>query len=94
MLEKEEVLKVAHLARVRLTEEEIERFRHSLKDLINEIDKIKDVEVEDSFFLSPSDEACALKSDDLIEENSKEDILLNVKSKKGSFIKVPVMVGE
>ena len=89
MLEKEEVLKVAHLARVRLTEEEIEKFRHSLKDLINEIDKIKD-----SFFLSPSDEACRLKSDDLVSENSKEDILLNVKSKKGSFIKVPVMVGE
>ena len=42
-LSREEVLHVAHLARISLTEEEIEKFRGELKVLMDDIDKIKDV---------------------------------------------------
>ncbi len=41
-LSKEEVLHVAHLARISLTDEEIEKFRVQLKVLMDDIDKIKE----------------------------------------------------
>ena len=39
-LTREEVLHVAHLARIGLTEEEIKKFQVQLKTLLNEVEKI------------------------------------------------------
>ena len=44
-LTKEEVLHVADLARIELSEEEIEKYQVQLKQLMNDIDKIKEVKV-------------------------------------------------
>ena len=43
-LTKEEVLHVAHLARIKVDEEEIEKYQVELKQLLNDVDKIKEVE--------------------------------------------------
>ena len=43
MLTKEEVMHVAHLARIEITEEELEKYQKDLKILFDEIDKIKDL---------------------------------------------------
>ena len=40
-LTKEEVLHVAHLARIKVDEEEIEKYQVELKQLLNDVDKIK-----------------------------------------------------
>ena len=42
-LTREEVLHVAHLARIGLTEEEIKKFQVQLKTLLNEVEKINEV---------------------------------------------------
>ena len=53
-LSKEEVLHVAHLARISLTDEEIEKFRVQLKVLMDDIDKIKDVkDFDDEMMYTP-----------------------------------------
>ena len=43
-LTREEVLHVAHLARINISEEEIEMYQMNLKQMIDEIDKIKDLD--------------------------------------------------
>ena len=78
-LSREEVLHVAHLARISLTEEEIEKFRGDLKVLMDDIDKIKDVkDFDDEMMYTP---------------NAKE-ATINAPKKNGSFIEVPVMINE
>ena len=46
-LDKEKVLHVASLAKLHLTEEEVEKFSYQLKDILTEIKKIEDVEIPD-----------------------------------------------
>ena len=44
-LTKEEVLHVANLARIRVDEEEIEKYQVELKQLLNDVEKINEVKV-------------------------------------------------
>ena len=50
-LTREEVEHVADLAKLALTEEEIEKYRVELKQLIDYIDKVKDIKIYDEDFL-------------------------------------------
>jgi len=88
-LTKEEVLHVAYLARLKPNEEEIEKYRVELKQILDEIDKIKDVEVTtDEILISPSINKCSLREDEIKEGLTKEEVLKNAPSKYDSFIEV------
>ena len=93
MLTKEEVLHVAHLARIEITPEELEKYQKDLKVLFDEIDKIKDLDDfdEDKMF-SPCENSFDLNRENVIV--ASDNLLLNVPKKKGNFIEVPVMVNE
>ena len=93
MLTKEEVMHVAHLARIEITEEELEKYQKDLKVLFDEIDKIKDLDDfdEDRMF-SPSMNTFDLERKSV--QVDKDNLLLNVPKKKGNFVEVPVMVNE
>ena len=93
MLSKEEVLHVAHLARIEITEEELEKYQRDLKVLFDEIDKIKDLDDfdQDKMF-SPCENSFDLNSN--MHEVDKDNLLDNVPKKKGNFVEVPVMVNE
>lgn len=92
-LTKEEVLHVAHLARIGVSEEEIEKYQVSLKKMINEIDKIKDIdEGNNSFLITPTNNECPLENKNINIPNN--DLLKNVPKKKGNFVEVPVMMNE
>ena len=93
MLSKEEVLHVAHLARIEITEEELEKYQKDLKILFDEIDKIKDLDDfdEDKMF-SPCENNFDLN--DSMHEVETNNLLNNVPKKKGNFVEVPVMVNE
>ena len=93
MLTKEEVMHVAHLARIEITPEELENYQKDLKILFDEIDKIKDLnDFNDDKMFSPTENTF-----DINRESTKVDsdkLLLNVPKKKGNFVEVPVMVNE
>lgn len=94
-LSKEEVLHVAYLARISLTEEEIEKFRVQLKVLMDDIDKIKDVKDYDSDMMyTPINEDARLREDIVGEMLSAKEATVNAPKKNGSFIEVPVMINE
>ena len=93
MLTKEEVLHVAHLARIEIDEKELEKYQRDLKLLFDEIDKIKDLDdFDDNRMFSPCENSFDLKKSSV--EVDKDNLLLNVPKKKGNFIEVPVMVNE
>lgn len=92
-LTKEEVLHVAYLARIEITDEELEKYQKDLKTLINEIDKIKDLnDFDEERMISPCQDNYDLERKSC--EVDKENLLLNVPKKKGNFVEVPVMVNE
>ena len=94
-LSKEEVLHVANLARISLTEEEIEKFRVQLKVLMDDIDKIKSVkDYDDEMMYTPIEEVTRLREDVVGSMLSAKDATINAPKKNGSFIEVPVMINE
>ena len=93
MLTKEEVMHVAHLARIEITPEELEKYQKDLKVLFDEIDKIKDLDdFDDDKMFSPCENSFDLKRENA--EVDKDNLLLNVPKKKGNFVEVVVMVNE
>ena len=93
MLTKEEVLHVAHLARIEITEEELEKYQRDLKILFDEIDKIKDLnDFDEERLFSPCENTVDINNN--MHEVDKDNLLLNVPKKKGNFVEVPVMVNE
>ena len=93
MLTKEEVMHVAHLARIEITDEEIEKYQKNLKILFDEIDKIKDLnDFDDDRMFSPCENTFDLQRENI--DVDKDNLLMNVPKKKGNFVEVPVMVNE
>ena len=93
MLTKEEVMHVAHLARIEITEEELLKYQRDLKILFDEIDKIKDLDDFDSDRMFSSCEN-TFDINSKMHDVNKDNLLLNVPKKKGNFVEVPVMVNE
>ena len=94
-LSKEEVLHVANLAKINLSEEEIEKYRVDLKKLINEIDKIKDVKgYDEDLMISPVEYNCELRSDTEGKMLDYKTAMKNVPHSTGNFVEVPVMLNE
>ncbi len=94
-LSREEVLHVAHLARIKVTDEEIEKYQIDLKKLLDDVDKINDIEVEsEELLVTPVEQDSVLRSDQETSSVSFEEIKKNVPAVTGNFVEVPVMIGE
>lgn len=94
-LTREEVLHVAKLARISLTEEEIEKYQVQLKTLLDEVEKIKEVELKSNKqLITPIDENTVLREDVAGEMLTPEEIMKNVPRSNGNFVEVPVIISE
>ena len=94
-LSREEVLHVARLARIELTEEEIEKYQVQLQTLFNEVEKIKDVELKsDDKLIVPVEHITELREDIEGSMLEPEEIMKNVPVSNGNFVEVPVMINE
>ena len=94
-LTKEEVLHVARLARIEVTEEEVERYRYQLKTLMDDVEKIKDVKLKtEEGLIAPTDEYATLREDVAGDMLDPEEIMKNVPESNGNFVEVPVMIDE
>jgi len=95
MLTKEEVLHVAHLAKISVTDEEIEKYQVDLKKLLDDVDKIKDIEVENNELLvTPVDHESILRSDNDTRNVEFNEMKRNIPAVTGNFVEVPVIVNE
>jgi len=94
MINEEQVKHIADLAKLNIKDEEIEKYKKQLSDIMTEIDKIVEVEIEnDNIMISPTDNRNRY-SEDVVESHiSREDAFINAKNKKGDYITVPKVVG-
>lgn len=94
-LSREEVLHVAHLARIKVTDEEIEKYQIDLKKLLDDVDKINDIEVEtDELLVTPTTQEVSLRNDQETRSIDFDEVKKNVPAVTGNFVEVPVMIGE
>lgn len=94
-LSKEQVLHVAHLARINLEESEIEKYQVQLKKLIDDIDKIKDIKgYDEDMLITPVEYKSELRKDEKGPMLDYREAMKNVPNSNGNFVEVPVMINE
>jgi aspartyl-tRNA(Asn)/glutamyl-tRNA(Gln) amidotransferase subunit C len=94
-LNREDVLKLAQLARLELTDEEVEEFAGELSEILQYVEQLGSVEVSG---LKPTQQVTGLsnvtREDEIQDYGYKpEDLLKNVPEVKDSMIKVKRMLG-
>ena len=94
-LTKEEVLHVAELARIAVTEEEIKKYQVELKKLLNDVEKINEVKgYDDDIMIAPWSDNTLLRKDEQEEMLDPKKVLENAPRHSGNYIQVPVVIGE
>lgn len=92
-LTREEILHVAELARIKLTEEEIEKYRVQLKQLLNDVEKINDVKgYDDEILIACWEENTKLRKDEPGEMLNPKEVIENAPRHSGNYIAVPVVI--
>ncbi len=91
-LTKEEVLHVAHLARINVSDEDVEKYKIQLRQILNEMEKINEVDVEGDILISPSNNSNEYREDIGLDE--EVDILSNAPKKNGNYIEIKRFVND
>ena len=93
MISREEVQHVARLARLALTDEELERMRQQLDAILAYIDKLRELDVEG---VEPTSHAVPLvnvmRDDDIAPSLSQEAALANAPDRAGELFRVPRII--
>jgi len=93
VLEREEVQHVARLARLHLSDEELERMREQLDAILAYIDKLRELDVEG---VEPTSHAVPLldvmRDDALRPCLPQEEALANAPDRAGEFFRVPRII--
>ena len=88
-LTKEEVLHIADLGKLELSDKEIEKFSYQLKSLFDEINKVNEINLnEKSGIFSPLDTKCELFKDEYTTFENPNKLIENAPNKLENFIEV------
>ncbi len=94
-LTREEVLHVAELARISLTEEEIEKYRVQLKKLLKDVEKINEVKgYDDDILIACWEENASLRKDEQGPMLNPKEVIENAPRHSGNYIEVPVVISD
>ena len=94
-LTKEEVLHVAELARIAVTEEEIKKYQVELKKLLNDVEKVNDVKgYDDEILIAPWSDNTTLREDVAGEMLDPKKVVENAPGHTGNYIAVPAVIGD
>ena len=92
-LTREEIIHDAELARIKLTEEEIEKYRVQLKQLLNDVEKINNVKgYDDEILIACWEENTKLRKDESGEMLNPKEVIENAPRHSGNYIAVPVVI--
>ena len=90
---KEEVLHVAHLARLEFSEEELERFAKQLGEILSYVEKLGELDTSE---VEPTYHALKLKNvfreDEVRESIPTEEALANAPERENGFFVVPKVI--
>jgi aspartyl-tRNA(Asn)/glutamyl-tRNA(Gln) amidotransferase subunit C len=92
-LSREEVLHIAALAKVGVTDADVEKFREQLSNILENFTALQKL---DTIGVDPTAQSIALqnviKNDDVITSMSKEDVLANAPQREGDFFKIKIVL--
>jgi len=97
-LSKEDILKLAKLSRLKVTEAEVALYQEELSSILNYVKQLEDV---DTAGLEPTYQVTGLSSQDpnatredvVTEQITHEELMKNIPEAQGRLIKVKRMVG-
>ncbi len=90
---KEEVEKLAHLARLEFNEEEKEKMVEDMDKILGFVEKINELDLEGvKPLVYMSEEENILRKDEIKQEVTKEEALKNAPDKDTDYFKVPKVV--
>ena len=89
-----EVRKIAKLARIKVSDDEIQRYSLQLTSILSEIEKLQTVETSSVTPMSTVTEnnETVTREDEIKYENNIDDIMSNCKNKQYNFYLVPKVV--
>lgn len=94
-LTREEVLHVAELARISLTDEEIEKYQVELKELLNDVEKINDVKgYDDDILIACWSDNAKLRKDEVGDMLNPKEVIGAAPRHSGNYIEVPVVISD
>lgn len=94
-LSKEEVLHVARLARISLSDKEVEKYQVELKKLLDDVEKINEVKgYDDDTLIACWEENARLRSDIPGSMLDPKEVVNNAPRHSGNYIEVPVVISE
>ena len=92
-LSREEVLHIAALAKVGVTDADVEKFKEQLSNILENFTALQKL---DTTGVDPTAQSIALqnviKNDDVITSMSKEDVLANAPQREGDFFKIKIVL--
>ncbi|NOX97882.1 MAG: Asp-tRNA(Asn)/Glu-tRNA(Gln) amidotransferase subunit GatC [Nitrospirae bacterium] len=92
-ISKDDVKQVARLARLRLTEEEKEKFGKQLNQILAYVEKLNELNIEN---VEPTSHVVpltnVLRKDEVKPSLSEEEALANAPERKGKYFKVPKII--
>jgi aspartyl-tRNA(Asn)/glutamyl-tRNA(Gln) amidotransferase subunit C len=92
---KQDVEKIAELARLIFSEEELENFTPQMNKILSYMDKLNELNTDNVEPLShPVEQTNVFREDELRPSISKEDALKNAPSKDENHFKVPKVIGD
>jgi len=92
-ISKEEVAKIAHLARLEIGESDLGRFAGQLTDILDYMDILNEVDTSQTEPLySPVEHETPYREDEPSSEYSKEEVLRNAPRSDGEYFLVPKVV--
>ncbi len=92
---KKDVEKIAELARLKFSEEELENFTPQMNEILSYMDKLNELDTENVNPLShPVEQTNVFREDELKPSIPTEDALKNAPSKDEHHFKVPKVIGD
>ena len=93
MISREDVLHVARLARLELSEPELEKMREQLNSILTYIDRLKELDVAG---VEPTSHAVptvnVMRDDVVVPSFPREEMLANAPDRVGEFFRVPRII--
>ena len=92
---KKDVEKIAELARLKFSEEELENFTPQMNEILSYMDKLNELDTENVKPLShPVEQSNVFREDKLKTSISTDEALKNAPSKDEHHFKVPKVIGD
>ncbi len=89
----EEILHIAKLANLNLKEEEIEKYKKDLQDILNFANIVNNADVNGLTETIGANEACnVFRKDEIVQSSKREELLQNAEEQQNGMFKIPKVI--